>query len=130
MNSHTADNRTRPRETVKVLYDYQLQNAPGKSIVGVEVEYPPDGFTPPHRHSGATVIARVTEGTILSGMNGNPPQVYKVGESFMEKPGCHHTVGENNSRLQGAKLLAIFVIDTEVVKGGYDALTVVDEEWR
>ncbi|KAF4920887.1 hypothetical protein CGCVW01_v006458, partial [Colletotrichum viniferum] len=123
-------NSNRPRETVKVLYDYQLQNAPGKSIVGVDVEYPPDGFTPPHRHSGATVIARVTEGTILRGMNGNPPQVYKVGESFMEQPGCHHTVGENNSRVLGAKLLAIFVVDTEVVKGGYDKLTIVDEEWR
>lgn len=74
-------------------------------------------------------MAVVTEGEILSGMNGNPPQVYKVGESFRELPGCHHTVGENNSKDKPAKLVATFVIDTSVVKeGGYAALTQITGE--
>lgn len=85
---------------MKVLYDYEIQNAAGKSVVGLEVSYPPDGFTPPHTHAGATVVAYVTEGSILSGMNGEPPRVYEVGQSFMEAPGCHHTVGENNSKVR------------------------------
>lgn len=119
--------RTRPRETVKILYEYKLQNAAGKSIIGIEVVYPPGGFTPPHTHAGASVVAYVTEGSILSGMNGNPPKVYKVGESFMELPGCHHTVGENISCEIPAKLVAVFIVDTEVVSKGYDGLTVIDE---
>ncbi|KAK1445962.1 hypothetical protein CMEL01_10205 [Colletotrichum melonis] len=120
---------TRPRETVKVLYDYKLANAEGKSIVGLEVTYPPNGVTPPHRHAGATVVVHVIEGKLLSGMNGNPPKVYEVGESFMELPGCHHTVGENPSSENRAVLVAVFVVDTEVLKSGYDGLTVLDEEY-
>lgn len=60
-------------------------------------------------------------------MNGNPPEVYNPGESFIELPGCHHTVGENNSKEEKARFMAIFVIDTEVLKTqGYAGLTVWD----
>lgn len=63
-------------------------------------------------------------------MNDNPPEVYGPGGTFMERPGCHHTVGENNSRDKPAKMLATFVVDTEVIReGGYAALTVLDEGW-
>lgn len=124
-------NSSRPRETVKLLYDYELRNAPGKSIVALEVSFPPDGWTPPHTHAGATVVAVVTEGTVLSGMNGNPPRVYAVGENFMELPGCHHTVGENNSKEVPAKMVATMVVDTEVIKGGqYQNLVVLDAGWE
>ncbi|CEJ91346.1 hypothetical protein VHEMI07064 [[Torrubiella] hemipterigena] len=126
-----ATPQNRPRETVKVLYDYELTNAPGKSLIGIEVSYLPNGYTPPHRHSGATVVGMTIEGEILSGMNGNPPQVYKVGESFRELPGCHHTVGENNSAEHPAKLIATFVIDTAIVKEkGYAVLTQIDEGYE
>lgn len=74
-------------------------------------------------------MARVTEGAVLSGMNGEPPRVYEVGDSFVEMPGCHHTVGENNSREKPARLVAVFVVDTEVVSKGYENLTVIDEGW-
>ena len=116
----------RPRENIKILYDHELKNAPGKSIVALEVDFPPNGWTPPHRHGGATVVALITHGSVLSGMNGNPPKVYEVGESFMELPGCHHTVGENNSKTEGARMIATFVVDTEVVKAGYENLVVLD----
>ncbi|KAF7530162.1 hypothetical protein G7054_g9685 [Neopestalotiopsis clavispora] len=122
-----SQDKARPREKVTILYDHELQNAPGKSIVTIELEFPPNGYTPPHRHSGATVVVLVTEGSILSGMNGNPPKVYKIGESFMELPGCHHTVGENNSTIEKAKAIVTFIIDTEIVKAGYENLTVLDE---
>ncbi|KAI8712391.1 Cupin-2 domain-containing protein [Fusarium sp. LHS14.1] len=84
MDYKVKETKTRPREIVRVLYEYELKSAPGKSIVALELEYPPSGFTPPHRHGGATVMALVTEGHILSGMNGNLPKVYEVGESFIE----------------------------------------------
>ncbi|ETS76467.1 hypothetical protein PFICI_11854 [Pestalotiopsis fici W106-1] len=119
--------KARPRENVTILYGHELKNAPGKSIVTIELDFPPNGYTPPHRHSGATVIALVTEGSILSGMNGNPPKVYQAGEHFLEQPGCHHTVGENNSATEPAKAIVTFIIDTEIVKAGYENLTVLDE---
>ncbi|ERS96177.1 cupin domain protein [Sporothrix schenckii 1099-18] len=128
MAAQSRETQARPRETVKVLYDYELKNAPGKSIVGLEVHFAPGAFTPPHRHAGATVVATVTEGEVLSGMNGNPPKVYQVGEGFIEQPGCHHTIGENNSQEKPATLVAVFIVDTEVVKGGYNRLTVLDDE--
>lgn len=72
-------------------------------------------------------MARVTEGAILSGMNGEPPAVYEAGSGFVEAPGCHHTVGENHGLERPARLVAVFVVDSEVVSKGYEGLTVVDE---
>ncbi|OAQ65225.1 RmlC-like jelly roll fold protein [Pochonia chlamydosporia 170] len=118
---------SRPRESLEILFDHELTDTPGKSIVGVQIKYLPNGFTPPHRHGRATVIGIIQEGEVLSGMNGNPPKVYNPGESFIELPGCHHTVGENYSMENNARLMAIFVIDTEVLKTqGYAALTQFD----
>lgn len=69
-------------------------------------------------------------GEFTSGMNGNPPKAYKPGETFIELPGCHHTVAENNSQTCSMQAITIAVVDTEVVKtGGYAALTVLDEGW-
>lgn len=111
-----------------MLFDYELPNVPGKSIVGLEVSYTGNGFTPSHRHGGATVVGLTLQGEILSGMNGNPPAVYGADQTFLEKPGCHHTVSENNSATDPAKLMAIMVVDTSVIReGGYAALTVLDE---
>ncbi|KAH7014843.1 RmlC-like cupin domain-containing protein [Ilyonectria destructans] len=121
---------TRPRENVDIMFDYELPNAPGKSLIGLKVVLPPNGWTPPHRHGGAHIVAIIQEGEMLSGMNGNPAQVYKPGETFRELPGCHHTVADNNSKDEVCKFIVIIVIDTEVVtKGGYAALTVLDEGW-
>lgn len=112
---------------MKVLYHYKFPNAAGKSIVGLEVIYPPNGATPPHRHAGATVVVNVVEGKLLNGMNGNAPKVYEVGDSFMELPGCHRTVGENPRSESRTVLVAVFIVDTGVLKLGYDGLTVLDE---
>ena len=76
------------------------------------------------------MVALVTEGRVLSGMNGNPPKVYELGESFMEAPGCHHTVSENNSDSRRAKIIATLIVDTEVVERGYEHLTVIDDGWE
>ncbi|KAK4152957.1 hypothetical protein C8A00DRAFT_34289 [Chaetomidium leptoderma] len=121
----------RPRESLKILYDHELKNAPGKSIVGMELSYEPNGWSPPHRHAGATAVAYVLEGKFLSGMNGNPAQVYKAGEKFVELPGCHHTVSDNNSSTESMKAIVVVVVDTAVLKTekGYAALVEIDEEW-
>ncbi|KAK0741565.1 hypothetical protein B0T18DRAFT_375031 [Schizothecium vesticola] len=123
---------TRPREDLKILYDYELTNCPGKSIVALELGYKPNGTSPPHRHAGATAVAYVLEGEFLSGMNGNPPQVYKAGEHFIERPGCHHTVSDNASEITSMKAIVILIVDTLVLKTekGYAALMEIDEGYE
>ena len=70
----------------------------------------------------------MNEGSVLSGMNDYPPKVYNVGESFIEFPGCHHTVGENSSKTAPARLTAVFVVDSKVIENGFAGLVVLDEE--
>jgi quercetin dioxygenase-like cupin family protein len=38
---------------------------------------------------------------------------YHAGESFSEMPGDHHRVSENPSKTKPARLLAVFVLDTD-----------------
>jgi hypothetical protein len=38
--------------------------------------------------------------------------IYKAGQSFFEVPGDRHGVSANASKMQPAKLLAVFVVDT------------------
>jgi quercetin dioxygenase-like cupin family protein len=101
------------REHVKLVYDHPLPNVPGKSIRGVLVEYEPGGSSPAHTHPrSAFIYATVLEGSIRSQVNGGPVITYHAGESFSELPGDHHGVSENASKTQRARLLAVFVVDT------------------
>jgi quercetin dioxygenase-like cupin family protein len=97
-----------------VVYDHVLPNAPGKSIKGVLVEYAPGGTSPAHHHAkSAFIYATVLEGEIRSQVNGGPVTTYHVGESFTELPGDRHSVSENASKTAPARLLAVFVVDTD-----------------
>ena len=46
-------------------------------------------------------------------MNDGPKRVYHAGESWYETPGAHHPVSRNASPTEPAKLLAVFVVDTD-----------------
>jgi quercetin dioxygenase-like cupin family protein len=105
-----------PDDTSKVtlVYDHALPNVPGKSLKGVLVEYAPGGTSPAHTHpKSAFIYATVLEGEIRSQVNNGPVTTYKAGESFSENPGDHHAVSENASKTKPAKLLAVFVVDTD-----------------
>ncbi|WP_087001502.1 cupin domain-containing protein [Rhizobium sullae] len=98
---------------VKVVYDQPLPNAPGKSIKGVLVEYEPGGTSPAHTHpNSAFIYATVLEGAIRSQVNDRPVVTYKTGESWSEFPGDRHSFSENASTTERARLLAVFVLDT------------------
>ena len=102
-----------PNVNVSKIFDSELPNAPGKSMRAVLVEYGPGGASPSHRHpSSAFIYATVLEGEIRSKVNDGPERVYKVGETWTEKPGDHHKVSANASSTNPARLLAIFVVDT------------------
>jgi len=98
---------------VSVVYDHALPNVPGKSIKGVLVEYGPGGSTPCHTHpKSAFIYATVLEGSITSQVNDGPIVTYKKGENFSENPGDKHGVSKNGSNTKPAKLLAVFVVDS------------------
>ena len=101
-------------EKVTLVYDHVLPNVPGKSIRGVLVEYEPGGTSPAHTHpDSAFIYATVLEGAIRSQVNDGPVTTYRAGESFSEFPGDRHGVSENASTTEPARLLAVFVVDTD-----------------
>ena len=98
---------------VTLVYQHELPNCPGKSIKGVLVEYGPGGYSEGHTHAkSAFIYATVLEGAIRSQVNDGPVTTYKAGQSFSELPGQRHNVSANASETQPAKLLAVFVVDT------------------
>lgn len=99
---------------VTLVYEHALPNVPGKSIKGVLVEYGPGGSSSAHTHAkSAFIYATVLEGAIRSSVNDGPVVTYRTGQSFSEMPGDRHAVSENASKTEPAKLLAVFVVDTE-----------------
>jgi quercetin dioxygenase-like cupin family protein len=99
---------------VTLVYEHALPNVPGKSIKGVLVDYAPGGASPAHTHpDSAFIYATVLEGAIRSAVNDGPVKTYRAGESFSELPGDRHSVSENASKTDRAKLLAVFVVDTD-----------------
>lgn len=102
-----------PDGTVKPNFSHSIPNIPGKSLVAVEVSYPPGGATPAHTHArSAFIYAYVVSGRIVSQVEGEPERTYSAGESFYETPGAHHLISRNASQTDPAKLLAVFVVDT------------------
>ena len=98
---------------VALVYQHELPNVPGKSIKGVLVEYGPGGYSPAHTHpQSAFIYATVLEGAIRSQVNDGPETIYREGQSFSELPGDRHVVSANASDTEPAKLLAVFVLDT------------------
>jgi quercetin dioxygenase-like cupin family protein len=101
-----------PKATL--VYEHALPNVPGKSIKGVLVEYGPGGKSPAHIHpKSAFIYATVLEGAIRTSVNNGPVVIYRAGQNFSEMPGDRHTVDENASKSEPAKLLAVFVVGTD-----------------
>ena len=101
-----------PKATV--VFDHALPNVPGKSIKGVLVEYGPGGSSPGHMHpKSAFIYATVLEGAIRTSVNDGPVVIYRAGQNFPEMPGDRHTLDENASKTEPAKLLAVFVVDSD-----------------
>lgn len=102
------------KSKITLVFDRALPNVPGKSMKGVLVEYGPGGSNPAHTHpDSAFIYATVLEGAIRSKVNDGPERVYRAGESWTEVPGDHHLVSANASETEPARLLAVFVVDTD-----------------
>jgi len=103
-----------PAEQVTPKLRQAIPNIPGKSLVAVVVDYPPGGASPAHLHAASAFIyGYVVSGVIESQVDDGPLQVLHAGDSFYEPPGARHPVSRNASTTQPAKLLAVFVVDTD-----------------
>ncbi|MFK0335498.1 cupin domain-containing protein [Rhizobium sp. NPDC090275] len=99
---------------VTLVYEHPLPDVAGKSVKGVLVEYGPGGYSSAHTHAkSALIYATVLEGAIQSAVNGGETKTFTAGQNFTELPGDHHDVSANASKTEPAKLLAVFVVDTD-----------------
>ena len=100
-------------DIVKPNFEQTIPNLPGKSLIAVEVEYPPGGSSVPHVHArSAFIYAYVVSGAVESKVNDGDVRVYRTGESWYEPPGASHPISRNASKTEPAKLLAVFVVDS------------------
>ena len=111
-----AQSAAPPREMIKTAFTEAIPNVPGKSLVGIVVNYPPGGATPAHHHArSAFITGYVLSGSIRSQVNHGEVQIYRAGETWTEPPGADHEISENASATEPASLLAIFVVDSEEI---------------
>ncbi|TVY49135.1 hypothetical protein LOCC1_G001200 [Lachnellula occidentalis] len=124
-------NISRPFKKIIPIYAHPIPTCPGKSIVALRVEFPPNGSTPPHTHAAAFVSVNVVSGFVYNKMNNEPMAVFGPGETFTEGPGCRHVVSDNASVREPAVIVATMVVDTRVLdEGGVEGCVVVDEVYR
>ena len=101
-------------EKVTPQFEQTIPNIPGKSLIAAVVDYTPGGASHSHIHAkSAFIFAYVLSGEIESQVNDGPRKVFRAGESFYETPGSIHAVSRNASQTEPAKLLAVFVVDTD-----------------
>jgi quercetin dioxygenase-like cupin family protein len=121
MSSAEGNAAARPRAVQHPIACERLPNVPGKSITTLLVEFPPNAFTPRHRHPGS-VTAYVLKGSLRSQLNDGPVGTFGVGGTWFEPPGTIHSMVENPSPTESAEIMAIFVADSDC-----GALTIFDD---
>jgi len=100
-------------QTVTKNFEAAIPNIPGKSLISVEVDYAPGAASVSHTHAkSAFIYAYVISGAIESKVNDGETRIYRAGESWSEPPGAIHSISRNASKTESAKLLAVFVLDT------------------
>jgi quercetin dioxygenase-like cupin family protein len=103
----------RETQTVTKNFEAAIPNIRGKSLLAVEVDYAPGAASVPHTHAKtAFIYAYVISGAIESKVNDGETRIYRAGESWSEPPGAIHSISRNASKSESAKLLAVFVLDT------------------
>jgi quercetin dioxygenase-like cupin family protein len=98
-----------PRDPlVHPLLSKHLADIPGKEVMVLEVEYPPSGVDPVHRHDAHGFIY-VLEGRIVMAVKGGKTVTLRAGDTFYEGPHDIHAIGRNASRTKRARFLAVLV---------------------
>jgi quercetin dioxygenase-like cupin family protein len=93
-----------------VLLTRDLPGIAGKEGIVLTVDYAPGESSKPHRHD-ANVFVYVLEGTVTMQVKGAPPVTLRAGQTYYEAPSDIHTVSENASKTERAKILVFIVKD-------------------
>ena len=92
----------------EMLFSGVLPNVSDRKLTAVTVEFSPGVTVPAHKHE-AFVFVYVLEGIIRSQLDDGEIVEYKAGESWVEPPGITHSLIQNPSETEHAKLLAVFI---------------------
>lgn len=122
MTSSGEESAAPSRAREQVISCEKLPHVPGKSITTTLVDFPPGIVVPRHRHAGS-VTAYVLKGTLNSQLDSNPMGTFGPGGSWFEPPGTLHTYVGNPSATEPARIMAIFVADSDCGK-----LTIFEDE--
>ena len=103
-------------ESVKTISSYdikeKLDGKDAKATV-VEVTIEPGKAGLPHRHPGPRFVY-VVEGEYELGIDDQPTQVFKAGQTFYEPTGCLHRVSRNPSTKSRTRLIAVILHSRDV----------------
>jgi quercetin dioxygenase-like cupin family protein len=100
-----------------VLFAHELKDVPGKDLVVVRLNFPPNA--PQQSHAGMRCTAHthpgsvwvyVTNGTARLGIAGEAVQVVHTGQSFYEAKGAIHAVAESASATEPASAIAVMIV--------------------
>ena len=97
-------------EQVTPLMKQDIPRNAGDQVLLATVTFAPGQQSQPHMHAGP-IVAYVLQGHITSQLNGGEIKTYGPGESWFEAPGTHHTMANNASKTEEARLLVFAIID-------------------
>jgi quercetin dioxygenase-like cupin family protein len=92
------------------LMTRDLVGIPGKEAVVLTVEVGPGQASKPHRHD-ANVFVYMLEGSLIMQVKGGPSVTLHPGDTYYENPKDIHTVSQNASKTEPARILVFIVKD-------------------
>ena len=97
---------------VAMLFKQDLADMPGKAGQMLTVEFAPGEVSAPHRHNAHTFVY-VLEGSVVMQVQGGEAKTLTAGQTFYENPDDIHTVANNASDTEPAKILVFFIKDSD-----------------
>ena len=97
---------------VTMLFKQDLTDMPGKAGQMLTVEFAPGEVSAAHRHNAHTFVY-VLEGSVVMQVEGGEAQTLGAGQTFYENPDDIHTVANNASDTEPAKILVFFIKDSD-----------------
>ena len=101
-----------PGAEVAMLFKQDLMDMPGKAGQVLTVEFAPGEVSASHRHNAHTFVY-VLEGSVVMQVQGGEVKTLTAGQTFYENPDDIHTVANNASDTEPAKILVFFIKDSD-----------------
>jgi len=97
---------------VAMLFKQELADMTGKAGQVLTVEFAPGEVSAPHRHNAHTFVY-VLEGSVVMQVKGGEAKTLTAGQVFYENPDDIHTVANNASDTEPARILVFFIKDSD-----------------